>query len=204
MPRAHIDKTTGMTEKQERFCVLYVTGGEDNEPELIGNGSACYRIAFSPRTATAKSINERASRLLANRKIQARIKLLRDTIAERAGMTRTEIMKIAAHMARATLADFYDESGALKLPSEWTDEMRHAAAGLKTHDLFEGHGDERVKVGEVKELRLCDKNAAVDRWFKHFGLYEKDNKQKSDPITQLLEAINGKTAKLTVNKKPIG
>ncbi len=183
-----------MTEKQERFCVLYMAGGENNDPELIGNGSACYRTAFNPRTATAKSINERASRLLANRKIQARIKVLRDTIAERAGMSQAEVMKIAAHMARATLADFYDAAGRLKPPIEWTEEMKHAAACIMNH------GED----GFPRDLKLCDKNAAVERWFKHFGLYEKDNKQKTDPVRDLLAAIDGHSAKLTIKRKPIG
>jgi len=181
-----------MTEKQERFCVLYVTGG----PEWIGNGSACYRNVFNPKTATAKSINERASRLLANRKIQARLKVLRDNVADAACITQGEVMKIAAHMARATLADFYDEASKFKLPSEWTEEMKHAAALMRDFD----------ENGFPRELKLCDKNAAVERWFKHFGLYEKDNKQKGDPIKELLAAIAARqeTSKLTFKKKPVG
>lgn len=183
---------------------MYITGGEECDKELIGNGTACYREAYKPKRATTKTINEQASHLLALPKIQTRIQALRNAVADRAVMSQAEVMQIAAHMARATLADFYDESGALKLPSEWTEEMRHAAAGLKTHDLFEGRGDARVKIGEVREIKMADKNAAVERWFKHFGLYEKDNKQKTDPVRDLLAAINGRSAKLTVNKKPVG
>jgi len=184
--------------------VFYITGGQDGNKELIGNGSACYRAAFRPKKLKLQGIYKAASTMLADEKIQGRIKALRESVSDKAGMTQAEILKIAGHMARASLADFYDEAGALKLPSEWTEEMRHVAAGLKTHDLFLGSGDERAKIGEVREVKLIDKNQAVERWFKHFGLYEKDNKQKTDPVRDLLAAIDGRSAKLTINRKPVG
>ena len=182
----------------------YVTGGLNGDKGLIGNATACYKLTFRPKKMKPATINNNASTLLNTDEIQARIVAIRNEVADKAGMSEAEILKIAGHMARAKLADFYNADGTLKLPDEWTEEMKHAATVLKSEELFAGRGDDRLKIGEAREVRLCDKNQAVDRWFKHFGLYEKDNKQKIDPVRDLLAAINGRSAKLTVNKKPVG
>lgn len=39
------------------------------------------------------------------------------------------------------------------------------------------------------EVLMHDKSAAMDKLFKHLGLYEKDNQQKTDPLAALLHAI---------------
>jgi len=177
MPCAKVDPNTGLTEKKERFCVLYVT-----DEKLRGNGTDCYFQAFKPKNAKRKTINERASRLLANSKVQARIKNLRDDVADKSCMSVAELLKIAADMARCKLSDFYNDDGNIKPPSEWTDEMKTAAASLKTFEEYEGRGDARELTGHVRELKLWDKNDAVDRLFKYHGLFEKDREQLGKAI----------------------
>lgn len=188
MPRAKVDPQTGLTEKQEKFCVLYVT-----DKDLRGNGTDCYLEVFKPKKAKRKTINERASRFLAESKIQARIKALREQVAEKATISAAEVLEIAGHLARAKLADFYNEEGNIKPPSEWTEEMKHAAASLKTFEEYEGRGESRELVGFVRELKTWDKNSALDRLFKHFGLFEEHNKQVTDPVRELLAAIDGRS-----------
>lgn len=39
------------------------------------------------------------------------------------------------------------------------------------------------------EVRLHDKGAAMEKLFKHLGLYEKDNQQKTDPLAALLHRL---------------
>jgi len=198
------DPETGLTQQQEKFCVLYVTGGKTGDKKLIGNGSACYREAFNPKKATDKSINELASRLMADVKMASRLKTLREQVAEKAVITRGEVLEIAAHLVRAKLADFYDDAGKIKPTSDWTEEMKYAAASLKTFEEFTGYGEKRELAGYVREFKLWDKNVALDRLFKHFGMFEKDNKQKTDPISELLKAINERGAKPKFKHRPVG
>ena len=40
---------------------------------------------------------------------------------------------------------------------------------------------------------MHDKGAALEKVFKHLGLYEKDNEQKTDPLTALLQTITSGT-----------
>lgn len=43
------------------------------------------------------------------------------------------------------------------------------------------------------EIKMQDKGAALEKVFKHLGLYQKDNEQKIDPLTALLQTITGGT-----------
>jgi hypothetical protein len=67
-------KTT-VTEKMERFCQLMVAG-------INGTASDCYRLAYEPKKASKKSINEMVSELMRNPKITSRIEELRAPVVE--------------------------------------------------------------------------------------------------------------------------
>ncbi len=43
------------------------------------------------------------------------------------------------------------------------------------------------------EVKMQDKGAALEKVFKHLGLYQRDNEQKTDPLTALLQTITGGT-----------
>lgn len=53
-------------------------------------------------------------------------------------------------------------------------------------------GAEQTKYG--LKIHMHDKVAAMEKLFKHLGLYEKDNEQKTDPLTQLLLSISSGNA----------
>ena len=53
-------------------------------------------------------------------------------------------------------------------------------------------GAEQTKYG--LKVVMHDKVAAMEKLFKHLGLYEKDNEQKTDPLTALLQSISGANA----------
>lgn len=70
----------GLTAKQERFCVEYVSNGSKSY-------SDAYRIAFDCSRMKPASVNRRAFALKEEVKIRARIKELQDEVAERAMVT---------------------------------------------------------------------------------------------------------------------
>src|ERR1035437_1990332 len=65
----------GMTQRQEALCLAFVE---------TGNGSEAYRLAYKPRRMTAKSVHEKASHILAQGKVQARVAELRGKAAGKA------------------------------------------------------------------------------------------------------------------------
>ncbi len=64
-----------LTPKQEKFCHAIIQGH---------NQSEAYRLAYGVKKATAKTINERASRLMANSKVVARVAELRAPAVKKA------------------------------------------------------------------------------------------------------------------------
>jgi len=49
-------------------------------------------------------------------------------------------------------------------------------------------GAKQTKFGV--EIQMHDKASAMEKLFKHLGLYEKDNEQKTDPLTTLLHTLS--------------
>ncbi len=77
--------TTALTQKQEAFCLAYLE---------TGNASEAYRVAYKPQRMAAKTVNEKASRLLATGKVRARLDELRAPVREKAQIT------LESHLAR--------------------------------------------------------------------------------------------------------
>ena len=41
-------------------------------------------------------------------------------------------------------------------------------------------------VGHTKKVKLWDKNAALDKLLRHLGAFDKDNRQKDNPLADFL------------------
>jgi hypothetical protein len=105
----------GLTQRQEAFCLAFIE---------LGNASEAYRCAYKPKKATAKTINEEASRLLADPKVSARVAELRAGAAERAGFTLEQHLETLA-----TLRDLARDEKAWA-PAIQAEVKRGEAAGL--------------------------------------------------------------------------
>ena len=73
-----------LTPKQEKFCQEYVK---------TGNGSAAYRASYNATKSTPKTVNEKASQMLAHGKIKARVSELQEIESKKYDITREFIVK---------------------------------------------------------------------------------------------------------------
>jgi hypothetical protein len=90
----------GLTQRQEAFCLAFIE---------TGNASESYRRAYKPKRSSAKTINEEASRLLADPKVSTRVAELRDGAAKNAGLSlETHLGKLAELRDMAVKAEEYD------------------------------------------------------------------------------------------------
>lgn len=96
--------------------------------------------------------------------------------------TRLEIARIAYFDPRKLFA----KDGRPLSIAELDDDTAAVIAGLDVLEAFEGSGEDRVKVGEIKKWKLADKNAALDKAAKILGDYSIDNKQKAQPLAEAL------------------
>jgi phage terminase small subunit len=123
--------------------------------------------------------------------VKARVRELLDQAAERAQMTAADVLREAMRLARFDIRKLYNADGSPRPIHELDDETAAAIQAVDVHEEYEGTGKARKFVGYTKKYRVADKNAALEKLFKHFGLYEKDNAQKGDPLRQLFEALGG-------------
>lgn len=141
---------TSLPPKQEKFCQHYVE---------TGNASQAYRLAYACKNAKDKSIWERASRLLSNSKVHARVEELQEEMRLQSAITKEKILKELSCIAFADIRDFLvlkDGKVEFKNSDKWTDEMAKAVESLKeTRDGI--------------ELKLNGKSWSIQRICKMLG-----------------------------------
>ena len=126
--------------------------------------------------------------------ISRRIKAAKDITAEMAMMTAADVLREAMRLARFDIRKLYGPDGAPIPIHLLDDETAAAVQAVDVLEEFEGSGEDRVFVGYTKKYKVADKNAALEKLFKHFGLYERDNEQKTDPLVEFLKGLGGKSA----------
>ena len=77
--------------------------------------------------------------------------------------------------------------GTLKDPVEWDDDMAAAVAQVEVDELPD-HVRTDGKASTVHRtrptrLKFWDKNAALEKAFRHLGLYNRDNTQRSENLS---------------------
>jgi hypothetical protein len=87
------------------FCLAFIE---------IGNASEAYRRAYAASRMAAKTVHECASRVLADRKVSARVAELRAEAAERAKISATEVIASLAREIRFDPKRLSDEKGRRK------------------------------------------------------------------------------------------
>lgn len=80
-----------LTEKQELFVRKIIEGETQAD---------AYRAAYSTQRMSDKTVWEKASRLMADNKVRARVAELRDKIADESIMTAQERLKLLTRIAR--------------------------------------------------------------------------------------------------------
>lgn len=162
----------GVTAAQERFAQLVGAAGHSQ--------SEAYRQAYPSSLGwKPESVRQKASHLASLPHVAARIAQLQAGAAERAELDGAEIMKEIRRLAHSDIAGIMHLDGRVKLPHELDPATRAAVASFKIDEY-----------GRI-EYKFWDKNAALEKAAKIKGLYEVDNKQKRDALSDLLAGLAG-------------
>ena len=158
-----------LTPKQQRFVEEYLID--------LNATQAAIRAGYSAKTA-----NEQGAQLLVKLSIQEAIQIQRTKVSERAEVETVHVVKELARVALSDVRKVFNEDGSVMHPHEFDDAPAAAVASIE----FDPEGGFKIK--------LWDKNSAADKLMKHLGGYERDNKQKTDPLSELLKALPQKSA----------
>ncbi len=165
-------KTAGkLTPQQEGFCQEVAKG-----KSLSDAYRAHYKVG--PKTKT-ESVNELASRLFAQVHISSRVTELTKAAVDLATVDASEFLREAARLAMSDISGIIGPDGKVLLPHELDKNTRAAVSSFKIDEF-----------GRI-EYKFWDKNAALEKLFKHRGLYKVDNEQKTDPVAALVAAVLG-------------
>ena len=172
-----------LTGQQEKFAVGVASGKTQAD---------AYREAY-PKAKKWKddAVYVEASRLLDNPKVSLRLKELRERITGLGIASAERTLLEATRIALFDPRNLFFDDGTPKPITALDDDTAAALAGLDVVEEFEGSGEDRKFVGYTKKYKVADKNSALEKLFKHHGLYERDNQQKTDPIADMLKSISG-------------
>lgn len=184
----------GLTEKQERFAVLYFRDG---------NASQAYREAFAPKKMSAKHIANKASALLKRGEIQGRVAELRAKVSDRAVLTLEKTFARLARIVNGDVRQLFGEKNRMLDVSDWDPDTAAIVAGVESFEEYQGKGEDRQAVGMVRKVKLIDVNPAIANAMRHFGAFEKDNKQRADPTALLLQWLNERNAASGTHGLPV-
>lgn len=120
-----------------------------------------------------KESRSAASRLSANVNIEARIAELVGRGAEKAEVNVARVLNELARIGFSDLRRIFTEDGLLKPPTSWDNETAAAIASVKVVTRPGGDVDEdgNKQVEHVHEIKLWDKNSALEKLAKHLGMF---------------------------------
>lgn len=146
----------GLNPKQQRFVAEYLVD--------LNATQAAIRAGYS-----AKGARVNGPRLLSNAVVAAAIQ---ERQAKRIGkleLTADAVLGELLRIAKADIAEAFEEDGNLRKLSEIPEDVRRAVAGIEIDDRWEGRGEEAVRY-TVKKLKFWDKNRALELLAKNLGL----------------------------------
>lgn len=154
-----------LTKKQEAFVLEYLK---------TGNASEAYRRCYSASKMTDKQVWEEASKLNANPKVAQRVISMRAAAERKAEFSAADVLNEVKRLSTGSIKGILKDDGTLKMPHELDDETAAMVASFKINEK-----------GEI-EYKFWDKNAALEKAAKFFGMYEKDNQQKASASADTL------------------
>jgi phage terminase small subunit len=144
-----------LSPKEEAFCVAIVEG-------LSASGA--YRNAYKPQRAKAKTIHEKASRIMARGKVKARIAELMAPVIAKAQMSRQEWLQLLTKCCRFDVRKMFDATGKPKPITELDENEAAAIAGFEVHGELEGtDGSRKAVTVKFKFLNRIDALALIGK-----------------------------------------
>jgi phage terminase small subunit len=130
----------------------------------LNSTQAAIRAGYSKGTA-----DKQGPRLLANPDVKAAIDAAKVKRSEQTGVNADWIFRRLVDEAKADLADlFHPGTYYLKPIEQWPEIWRSGLVqGVEIEGLFEGRGDDRIQIGQVKRIKLSDRVRRLELIGKH-------------------------------------
>lgn len=180
----------GLTAIEERFALEYI---KDQ------NGLRAYK-AVKPHVADNTAATT-AHKLLKKTEVQAFIAERTQAVAQRMELSAERTMREIARLAYFDPRKLFDADGRPLALNQLDDDTAAAIAGVEVVTV----GNADMGFGEVRKLKVADKNAALEKAAKILGLFQKDNEQAGNALGAALTKFvaqfhKGDAGRLKVNR----
>lgn len=155
-------RATTLTQREEAFCLAVVEGLCPSD---------AYRKAYKPQNAKAKTINEKASRLMSKGKVRTRVDALLEPFVQRAQLRREQWLERIARVMLFDVRKMFDAHGNPLPITELGENEAAALLGFECYESFDGKGAARRVVRHTKKFRLVDRIRAFELYGKAMGYY---------------------------------
>lgn len=156
-------------DRKKLFAEAYIANG--------GNASEAAKSAgYSAKTAGAAGC-----RLLKDVEVKSILDARQTALANKYELTAEAIIRSIAQEIHFDPAKLFNEDGSIKAISEMDEDTRMALVSIETVQM----GDPDAPA-YIKKIKWAGKDRAREQAMKHLGMFERDNKQKSDPVESLL------------------
>lgn len=147
---------------------------------------AAIRAGYSAKTAGSQ-----AHDLLKRPDVAEFIANARHEAATRLCISRDRVLLEISRIAFFDIRKLLRDDGKPIPVQELGDDIAAAIAGMETATERErgAKGDEGGTT-YIRKYKMADKLVALEKLAKHLGLYELDNKQKLDPLVEMLRGIS--------------
>jgi len=146
-----------LTPKQDRFISEYLIDFNATQ--------AAIRAGYSKDTAGSIG-----SENLSKPEIAQALQERATAMQIKTGLTAERLLKEVERLAFFDPRKLYDENGNLKRVNDLDDDTAAALAGFEVTEEFEGSGQERQSIGFTKKMKWYDKNVAIDKGMRYFGM----------------------------------
>ena len=171
-----------VTSQQEAFAQGVASGLSQSE---------AYRKAY-PSSLKWKddSVHNKSSALMRHALVRARVAELAKKAEEVFSISTAKLLQESHRLAHSDVGKTIGPGNKILLPHELDADTRAAVASFKIDEY-----------GRI-EYKFWDKNSAIERLFKHKGLFQVDHQQKVDAMEAMLGRLNGNVVGV-VHEKPL-
>lgn len=142
-----------------------------------------YAVHYSTSNMSQNTIYQESCRLLANRKISARILELEEEIAAKSEATLNEILVAMSQRVRLDMREFYDEDGSLRQPHELSKEQAMCIQDWDTKVFKDG-------ATKITKIKLIDLKGLWDMFLKKNNQYTNNvNISTEEDLSHIREVL---------------
>lgn len=175
-------KKWNLSDKQQMFCQEYIID--------LNAAQAAIRAGYSKRSA-----KEQACNLLTKHNIQEYISYLKSRVSQKLEITHEMLTREWAKMAFNSIAHLHNtwmERKSFEEIKEKNPGVLDAIQEIQTQNKVMRGLDGELQEVEFVKIKMYSKQNALENLGKHIGYYEEDNRQKGEPLKDLLKPFKSK------------